>query len=115
MVSRFRFVEDHRDSCEVKWLCELLEVGRSSYYDRGPKRQGRAVADAALTEQIRVVHETAPAMGTPRITAELDGRFRELSRWVNRITRRSSDACCGVSPATGGNPGYAPPCWIKPV
>lgn len=115
MVSRFRFVEDHRDSCEVKWLCELLEVGRSSYYDRGSKRQGRAVADAALTEQIRVVHETAPAMGTPRITAELNGRFRELSRWVNRITSRSSDACCGVSPATGGNPGYAPPCWIKPV
>ena len=40
VVSRFRFVEDHRDSCEVKWLCELLEVGRSSYYDRGSKRQG---------------------------------------------------------------------------
>lgn len=40
MVSRFRFVEDHRDSCEVKWLCELLEVGRSSYYDRGRNVRG---------------------------------------------------------------------------
>lgn len=71
----------------MKRLCELLEVGRSSYYAwraGRPKRQRRAAADAALTEQIRAVHETDPAMGAPRITAELNDRLREPSRWVNR-------------------------------
>ena len=30
-MSRFQFVEDHRDTYEVKRLCELVEVARSSY------------------------------------------------------------------------------------
>lgn len=31
-MSRFQFVEDHQDTYEVKRLCELVEVARSSYY-----------------------------------------------------------------------------------
>ncbi|WP_159394691.1 hypothetical protein [Streptomyces sp. H-KF8] len=31
-MSRFRSVHDHRDVFEVKRLCEVLELSRSSYY-----------------------------------------------------------------------------------
>jgi hypothetical protein len=30
-VSRFQFVADHRDTFEVKRLCEVIEVNRSSF------------------------------------------------------------------------------------
>ena len=50
-MSRFQFVADHSDTYEVKRLCRLLEVSRSSYYAwraGAPARQRRAAADAAL-------------------------------------------------------------------
>ena len=31
-MSRFQFVADHRDTFEVKRLCEVIEVNRSSFY-----------------------------------------------------------------------------------
>ena len=31
-MSRFRFVDDHRDTYQVKRLCQLVEVSRSGYY-----------------------------------------------------------------------------------
>ncbi|WRZ36795.1 hypothetical protein OG915_46445 [Streptomyces sp. NBC_00151] len=43
MISRFQFVEDHRDAYEVKRLCEVLEVNRSSYY-KWPAGQGGPAA-----------------------------------------------------------------------
>ena len=32
LVSRFQFVADHRDAFEVKWLCAVMEIARSSFY-----------------------------------------------------------------------------------
>ena len=60
-MSRFQFVADHRDAFEVKWLCEIVEVSRSSFYawlDAAPARAERAAADAALAERIRTVQRT---------------------------------------------------------
>jgi transposase InsO family protein len=74
-VSRFRFVADHRDAFEVKRLCEVIEVNRSSFYAwdaAAPARAERAAADAELAERIRVVHEADKAYGAPRVTAELN-------------------------------------------
>jgi len=74
-VSRFRFVADHRDTFEVKRLCEVLEVKRSSFYawaDAAPARAERAAVDQELAERIRVVHEADKAYGAPRVTAELN-------------------------------------------
>jgi transposase InsO family protein len=74
-VSRFQFVADHSATFEVKRLCLLLEVERSSYYAwkaAAPARQARADADAALAEQIRAVHIEYTTCGAQRITAELN-------------------------------------------
>ena len=74
-MSRFQFVADHRDTFEVKRLCEVIEVNRSSFYAwdaAAPVRAERAAADAELAERIRVVHEADKAYGAPRVTAELN-------------------------------------------
>jgi transposase InsO family protein len=74
-VSRFQFVADHQDAFEVKRLCELVEVERSSYYAwraAAPAREARAAADAELAERIRAVHAEDNTVGAPRATAELN-------------------------------------------
>jgi transposase InsO family protein len=80
-VNRFQFVADHRHAFEVKRLCEVLDVARSSFYAwdaAGPARAARAAADAALAARIRTIHATDRAQGAPRITAELnDGKLND--------------------------------------
>ena len=74
-MSRFQFVADNSTTFEVKRLCELVEIERSSYYARvkaAPGREARAVADAALAERIRSAHQQDKTCGAPRITAELN-------------------------------------------
>ncbi|MFE5210645.1 IS3 family transposase [Streptomyces sp. NPDC056600] len=75
VISRFQFVDDHRDAFEVKRLCEVLGLNRSSYYKWLSDRQARQVrqrADERLAARIREVHaESGGAYGSPRVTAEL--------------------------------------------
>lgn len=74
-MSRFQFVADHCTTFEVKRLCELVEVERSSFYAwqaAAPARAARAAADAELAMRIRAVHEEDKTCGAPRITAELN-------------------------------------------
>ena len=75
LVSRFQFVADNSATFEVKRLCELVEIERSSYYawlKAAPAREERARADAELAERIRAVHAEDNTCGAPRITAELN-------------------------------------------
>ena len=74
-MSRFQFVADNSATFEVKRLCELVEITRSSYYawlKATPARAARAVADAELTERIRGIHAGDNTVGAPRVTAELN-------------------------------------------
>jgi len=74
-VNRFQFVADHRHAYEVKRLCEIVQVARSSFYAwlaAAPVRIARADADAVLAERIRAIHAADTAQGVPRITAELN-------------------------------------------
>lgn len=74
-MTRFHFVADHSDTYEVKRLCELVEIERSSYYawrSAEPTRAARAEADAQLAARIRVIHTEDNTYGAPRITAELN-------------------------------------------
>ena len=74
-MSRFQFVADNSATFEVKRLCELVEIERSSYYawlNAAPAREERARADAELAARIRAVHAEDNTCGVPRITAELN-------------------------------------------
>ncbi len=74
-MSRFQFVAHNSATFEVKRLCELVEIERSSYYawlKAAPAREERARADAELAERIRAVHAEDNTCGAPRITAELN-------------------------------------------
>jgi transposase InsO family protein len=82
-VSRFQFVADHRDAFEVKWLCAVVEIARSSFYAWLAAADGRAArqaADDALQERIRTVHTTDATYGAPRVTAELNDGVPEVER-----------------------------------
>jgi transposase InsO family protein len=74
-VSRFQFVADHRHAFEVKRLCEIVQVARSSFYawhNAAPTRAARVAADAELADRIRTIHDQDRTQGAPRITAELN-------------------------------------------
>jgi transposase InsO family protein len=98
-VNRFQFVADHRDAFEVKRLCEIVQVARSSFYAwlaAAPARAVRASADTALAERIRKIHQVDRAQGVPRITAELndgaDPAARVNHKRVARIMRQQQIA-----------------------
>lgn len=88
-MSRFQFVDDHRDAFGVKRLCEVLGLNRSSYYKWRTgmaARTARQREDRFLARKIRLVHgESGGAYGSPRVTAEL----RETGLRVNekRVAR----------------------------
>ncbi|PVU81405.1 IS3 family transposase [Cellulomonas sp. WB94] len=83
LVSRFQFVADHQSTFEVKRLCQVVQVARSSFYkwlSAAPARAARQTADAALAARIAAVHATDSACGAPRITAELNDGAGEQER-----------------------------------
>jgi transposase InsO family protein len=91
-VSRFQFVDDHRDLFSVKRLCRVLQVSRSGYYRwRGAQeaRAARLAADRVLAEQIRQIHaEHDGTYGSPRVMAELRDTGRKVNhKRVERVMR----------------------------
>ena len=93
-MNRFQFVADHQDTFEVKRLCEVIQINRSSFYawqKAAETRQRRAAADAALLERIRAVHDADNTYGQPRITAELndgvDPDCRVNHKRIERVMR----------------------------
>ena len=98
-MSRFQFVADHLHTFEVKWLCAVVEVARSSFYAWLAAADGRAARQAAdedLAARIRTVHNADNTYGAPRITAELndgappDGRVNR--KRVARVMRSAGIA-----------------------
>lgn len=74
-MTRFQFVADHQDTFEVKRMCQVLDLNRSSFYawqDAAAAREQRAADDEALAARIRAVQKEDPAYGAPRVTAELN-------------------------------------------
>lgn len=81
-MSRFQFVADHQHAFEVKRLCQIVAVSRSSFYAwlaAAPRRAERALADQWLAEQIQAIQDPARggdrAYGAPRVTAELNDQL----------------------------------------
>jgi len=86
-VSRFRFIDDHRDVYDVKRLCRLAEVSRSGFYawtSRPPSP--RAVADAELFVEIERIHvDSRRTYGAPRLHGQL--RRRGVHLGAKRVAR----------------------------
>jgi putative transposase len=86
----FAFIETEKANHAVTRMCRLLGVSPSGYYawvKRPPS--ARAVSDAALSAQIRTIHERSRGTyGAPRIHAELryDGMCCSRKR-VARLLR----------------------------
>ncbi|MDH6711024.1 transposase InsO family protein [Kitasatospora sp. MAA19] len=74
-MSRFQFVDGHRDAFGVKRLCEVLGLSRSGFYRwsaASPAREARRRADEDLAARITAIHtESDETYGSPRVTAEL--------------------------------------------
>ena len=86
-MSRYRFIAVEKAQHSVAQLCRVLQVAPSGYYawrHRQPSR--RALANVALTEQIRAIHERSRCTyGAPRVHAELRARKKRVSR--KRVAR----------------------------
>lgn len=90
-MNRFQFVADHRHAFEVKRLCKVVEVARSSFYawdGAADSRAAREAADEQLCERIRAVHAEDNTYGAPRVTAELnDGAAADARVNHKRVAR----------------------------
>jgi len=80
-MSRYRFIEEHREQYPVTLLCHVLEVATSAYYDwlkrgRSPRQQRR---EELAAEVQRVYEDTHGVYGSRKIAEEL--------------VRRDVDAC----------------------
>lgn len=98
-MSRFQFVADNSATFEVKRLCELVEIERSSYYawlKGAPARTARAAADAALAERIRTIHGADNTVGAPRVAAELNDGVPAAER-VNHKRVARVMRCIGIA------------------
>lgn len=98
-MSRFQFVADHSDAYPVKWLCDVVDVARSSFYawiNAADTRAVRAAADEALTQRIRAIHIKDKTYGAPRITAEINDKApadqRVNHKRVARVMKAASIA-----------------------
>jgi hypothetical protein len=87
-VSCYRLIEKEKAHHAVSRLARVLGVARAGYYawaSRPPS--ARAVADAALLEQIRDIHaRSRGTYGAPRVHAELR-LARDLQVGRKRVAR----------------------------
>jgi putative transposase len=95
-VSRYRLIEAEGASHSVVRMCRLLGVSPSGYYawrQRPPSE--RALANAALAEQIRAVHaRSRGTYGSPRVHAELRAAGPVGRKRVARLMREAGLAGC---------------------
>lgn len=80
-MSRYRFIQEHREQYPVTLLCQVLEVATSAYYDwlkRGPSPRQQRREELAAEVQ-RVYEDAHGVYGSRKIAEEL--------------VRRNVDAC----------------------
>lgn len=72
-VIRFRFVHDHLGDFDVKRMCRLVEVPRSSFYEwLNRKPWARDIADAELLDVVHDIYNRfRGSYGVPRVYGQL--------------------------------------------
>ena len=96
-MSSYRLIEAERTSFPVQFMCRILGVSRSGYYDwkmRPPS--GRSCENATLTSKIREIHRRSrETYGSPRIHAELRALGTRCGRKrVERLMRKAGLQGC---------------------
>lgn len=91
-MNRFQFVDDHQGLYEVKRLCEVLKINRSSYYSwksAAPRRRRRLVDDAVLRARIKAVFTAENGCyGAKRVTAAINSNPTNNDRLNHKRTAR---------------------------
>jgi len=84
---KYRFMEEYRDRFKLKRMSKVLRVSRSGYYQwRKRLPSNREKDNERLLEQIReVYHSYRRVYGSPRITAEINGKGTRCGK--NRVAR----------------------------
>jgi len=84
---KYRFIEEHREACKIKSMCEVMKVSRSGYYaweTRQPSLRQRS--NEELLRQIGEIHHRSRRLyGSPRIAAEL--KRQGFGCGKNRVAR----------------------------
>jgi len=71
---RYAFIADHQQTWSVVVLCEVLEVGRSGFYDyqRRQRAPARSDEEIELLERIKAISEkTRRSYGSRRLAKQL--------------------------------------------
>ncbi len=87
----FRFIEDCRDNCPVRLMCDVLDVSPAGYYAwRDRPMSERVAANATLLAAIRQIHhDSGRRYGSPRVHAALRMQGRGASRGrIERLMRQ---------------------------
>ncbi len=96
-MSRFRFIQAEKATYPVAVLCRARPVSRAGYYAwAGRGVSTRAQADAALTQQIRTIHDgSRRTYGVPRVHAALHASGQPVGRQrVARLMRAAALRGC---------------------
>jgi len=118
-VIRFCFVEDHRDVYDVKRMCALVELPRSSFYTwaAGPTAaaEGRQAADAELAAVIEQIWlDSRRTYGWPRVWGQLTRR-RGVTVSRRRVARIMREHGFVGAHTRRREPGYPPEAWRDPL
>lgn len=91
-MSCYRLIEAERTSFPVQFMCRMLGVSRSGYYDwRDRPLSRRSRENDTLTAKIREIHERSrQTYGSPRVHAELRSLGTRCSR--RRVARLMREA-----------------------
>jgi putative transposase len=95
-VSRYRFIAAERASYPVVRLCRVLGVAPSGFYAWSQRKpSARALANAALTARIKLVHtRSRGTYGAPRVHAELRDTEPLSRKRVARLMRTAGLVGC---------------------
>ena len=97
---RYAFIADHEQTWPVVVLCEVLEVGRSGFYDyqRRERARARSGAEIELLERIKAISEkTRHSYGSRRLAKQLQEEGDEIGHFkVRRLMKQAGVSVAGL-------------------